>query len=194
MNLPNKITVARFGLTMIFVAVLSTDLPYSRSLGLLLFIVASITDFLDGYIARKLNLVTKFGKLMDPLVDKILVSAAFVLLTAGGHIPAWMVVAILSREFLVTGLRLIASSEGHVLAAEKLGKHKTTWQIITVIYFLTYLASTEPTFQWIAPAFTTKILQPSFAGEILLWITLLLTVISGVGYVTKNIALLREDS
>lgn len=194
MNLPNKITVARLGLTMIFVAVLSMDFPHSGSLGLLLFIVASITDFLDGYIARKLSLVTKFGKLMDPLVDKILVSAAFVLLTGDGHIPAWMVVTILSREFLVTGLRLIASSEGHVLAAEKLGKHKTTWQIITVIYFLTYLASTEAAFRWIAPAFTPKLLQPGFAGEILLWITLLLTVISGVGYVTKNVALLREDT
>ncbi len=194
MNLPNKITVARFGLTMIFVAVLSMEFPFSKSLGLVLFIVASITDFLDGYIARKCGLVTKFGKLMDPLVDKILVSAAFVILTAGGNIPAWMVVTILSREFLVTGLRLIASSEGHVLAAEKLGKHKTTWQIITVIYYLTYLASAEPPFQWVAPAFTAKFLQPGFAGVILLWITLLLTVISGVGYVIKNITLLREDS
>ena len=194
MNLPNKITVTRFGLTMIFVAVLSMDFSQSASLGLILFIVASITDFLDGYIARKFNLVTKFGKLMDPLVDKILVSAAFVLLTASGHIPAWMVVTILSREFLVTGLRLIASSEGHVLAAEKLGKHKTTWQIITVIYFLTYLASNEPTFAWIAPAFGTKLLHPDFAGEILLWITLLLTLVSGVGYVTKNVALFREET
>ena len=193
MNLPNKITVARFALTMVFVATLSIDFSLSKSCALILFIVASITDFLDGYIARKFNLVTKFGKLMDPLVDKILVSAAFVLLTANGYIPAWMVVVILSREFLVTGLRLIASSEGHVLAAEKLGKHKTTWQIITVIYFLTYLASTESAFNWIAPAFALDFLSPGFAGEILLWITLLLTVISGVGYVTKNIALLRED-
>ena len=193
MNLPNKITVARFGLTMIFVAVLSVDFPLSASFALILFVVASITDFLDGYIARKYNLITKFGKLMDPLVDKILVAAAFVLLTAGGHIPAWMVVTILAREFLVTGLRLIASAEGHVLAAEKLGKHKTTWQIITVIYFLTYLASSEAAFRWIAPAFGPSFLQPGVAGTILLWITLLLTVISGLGYVTKNVALLRED-
>ena len=138
--------------------------------------------------------MTKFGKLMDPLVDKILISAAFVLLTAGGQIPAWMVVTILAREFLVTGLRLIASAEGHVLAAEKLGKHKTTWQIITVIYFLTYLASSESAFAWIAPAFDVKLLHPGFAGEILLWITLLLTVISGLGYVTKNLSLFREEN
>lgn len=188
MNLPNQLTVARLVITVVFVAVLSIEFPHSKSLALILFIVASITDFLDGYIARKLNLITKFGKLMDPLADKILMCAGFVILTAEGLISAWMVVTILAREFLVTGLRLIASAEGHVLAAEKLGKHKTVWQIITVIYFLAYLASSESTFGWIGFLFAG---EPLF-GPILLWITLLLTITSGVGYLLKNRALFRE--
>ncbi len=196
MNLPNRLTVARLVITMIFVAVLSLDFAHSKSLALALFVAASITDFLDGYFARKYDLVTRFGKLMDPLVDKILMCAGFVLLTAQkpeSLIPAWIVVTILAREFLVTGLRLLASAEGHVLAAEKLGKHKTTWQIMTVIYFLTYLASAEPAFGWIAPAFETWLLQPGIAGEALLWITLVLTVVSGIGYAAKNLSLLREE-
>ena len=123
---------------------------------------------------------------MDPLVDKVLISAAFVLLTAGNHVPAWMVVAILAREFLVTGLRLIASAEGKVMAAEKLGKHKTTWQIITVIYFLLELASAEAAFAWIRPLFEWAPTGPAIAGQILIWITLALTVISGLGYLLKN--------
>lgn len=196
MNLPNKLTVARLIITMIFVVVLSANFAHSKSLALALFVVASITDFLDGYIARKYDLVTKFGKLMDPLADKILMCAGFVLLTAQkpeSLIPAWIVVTILAREFLVTGLRLLASSEGKVLAAEKLGKHKTTWQIITIIYFLVYLASAEPAFGWIAPAFETWLLGLEVAGEALLWITLILTVVSGIGYAAKNLDLLREE-
>lgn len=199
MNLPNQLTIARLFITGLFVAVMSAGFPHSRSIALLLFAVASITDFLDGYLARKLNLITNFGKLMDPLADKVLMCAAFVLLTGMGHIPAWIVIVILAREFLVTGLRLVASAEGHVLAAEKLGKHKTTWQIITVIYLLVYLASAEPMFSWFRflfdwqlPGADIKPLSVEVAGQILIWITLLLTVISGLGYLLKNRALFQD--
>ena len=131
-------------------------------------------------------MVTTLGQLMDPLADKVLMCAAFVVLVSLHRIPAWIVVVILAREFLVTGLRLVASAEGHVLAAEKLGKHKTTWQIITVIYFLLELASAEAAFAWIRPLFEWAPTGPAIAGQILIWITLALTVISGLGYLLKN--------
>ena len=118
MNLPNQLTVARLILTFVFVALLSLeDLSWSKTAALCAFAIAAITDFLDGYFARKHNLVTNFGKLMDPLADKVLMCAGFVLLTRLELIPAWIVVVILSREFMVTGLRLLASAEGVVLAA-----------------------------------------------------------------------------
>ncbi len=192
MNLPNQLTMARLVLTGIFVAVMSVEFSHAKSIALSLFVIASITDFLDGYIARKHDLVTNFGKLMDPLADKVLMCAALVLLSSLGRIPAWIVVVILTREFLVTGLRLLASAEGHVLAAEKLGKHKTTWQIITVVYFLLLLASSDPAFGWIGPLFEWTPTGPEFAGRILIWITLILTVVSGLGYLWKNRTLLQE--
>src|SRR5678815_3397953 len=152
MNLPNQLTVARFFVTVFFVAALSSRWRFAYSAGLLLFIIASITDYLDGAIARRRNMVTDFGKLMDPLVDKIMMAAAFICLVttnAGdpqlphGAFPAWVAVVIISREFLITGLRLLAASKGVVLPAEAVGKHKTIWQIVTVLYFLLLLAIWE---------------------------------------------------
>lgn len=184
----------RLVLTGVFVAVLSLDFPLSRTLALLIFAVAAITDFYDGHLARKHNLITNFGKLMDPLADKVLMCAAFVLLTAHPEhlIPAWVVVVILTREFLVTGLRLIALAEGAVLAAEKLGKHKTTWQIITVVYFLVYLASSEPLFRWIRPLFDWRPTGPEITGQVLIWVTLALTLWSGMSYLMKNRSVLKD--
>ena len=192
MNLPNQLTLLRLILTGVFVVLLSVEFPWSRTLALLVFATAAITDFFDGHIARKRNLITNFGKLMDPLADKVLMCAGFVLLTALGLIPAWVVVLILTREFLVTGLRLIALAENVVLAAEKLGKHKTTWQIITVVYFLIYLASTEPLFSWIAPLFAWKPTGIEVTGQILIWVTMALTLWSGVSYLMKNKGLLKD--
>ena len=194
MNLPNKLTLARLVLTGVFVALLSVEFPWSRTLALLVFAVAAITDFFDGHIARKRDLVTNFGKLMDPLADKVLMCAGFVLLTAHPEhlIPAWVVVLILTREFLVTGLRLIALAENVVLGAEKLGKHKTTWQIITIIYFLVYLASAEPMFAWIAPLFEWRATGVAVTGQILIWVTMALTLWSGVTYLAKNRGLLKD--
>ncbi len=194
MNLPNQLTVLRFLLTFVFVAAMSVEFPHHHGVAAILFIIAAITDFLDGHLARKHNLITNFGKLMDPLADKVLMAAGFVMLMEAPevYLPAWMVIVILTREFLVTGLRLVASAEGHVLAAENLGKHKTIWQIVMVIYFLVFLASDEPTFGWMAWLFAWKPTSPGIAGVILVWIALLLTVISGLSYAWKNRKLLAD--
>src|SRR5688572_3660157 len=143
MNLPNKLTIGRLGLTVVFVLLFtlkSVQLANAVTYALIIFIVASITDYLDGEIARRRNLVTNFGKLMDPLADKILMTAALILVAVEpevkGMVPVWLVIAVLAREFFVTGIRQLAAQAGVVLAAEKLGKHKMVWQIITVIYFM----------------------------------------------------------
>ena len=187
MNLPNQLTVARLILTFVFVALLSLeDLSWSKTAALFAFAIAAITDFLDGYFARKHNMVTNFGKLMDPLADKVLMCAGFVLLTMLELIPAWIVVVILSREFMVTGLRLLASAEGVVLAAENLGKYKTIFQIITVIYFLLFLAAKESLIGFLQPLFNAFYLRPDHLGMALIWTSLILTVWSGWSYLWKN--------
>jgi len=193
MNLPNQLTVARLILTFVFVALLSLeDLLWSKTAALCAFAIAAITDFLDGYFARKHNLVTNFGKLMDPLADKVLMCAGFVLLTRLELIPAWIVVVILSREFMVTGLRLLASAEGVVLAAENLGKYKTIFQIITVIYFLLFLAAKESLIGFLQPLFNAFYLGPDHLGMALIWTSLILTVWSGWSYLWKNRKLFGE--
>jgi CDP-diacylglycerol--glycerol-3-phosphate 3-phosphatidyltransferase len=195
MNLPNQLTVARLFLTLMFVAALTLQWPFAHTAGLVLFIAASITDYLDGKIARRRNLVTDFGKLMDPLVDKIMMAAAFICLVsthiddpahARGAFPAWVAIIIISREFLITGLRLLAASKGVVLPAEQLGKHKTIWQIVTVLYFLLLLALWEmaragwlPIGGWWASAWT-------IGGSLLIAVATFLTVYSGLGYLWKN--------
>lgn len=193
MNLPNQLTVARLILSFVFVAFLSLeDLSWSKTAALVSFVIAAITDFLDGYLARKHNLVTNFGKLMDPLADKILMCAGFVLLTRLELIPAWIVVAILSREFMVTGLRLLASAEGVVLAAENLGKYKTIIQIVTVIYFLLFLAAKESLLGFLQPMFNAFYLGPDHLGVVLIWASLILTIWSGFSYLWKNRRLLGD--
>lgn len=193
MNLPNQLTVARLILTFVFVALLSIDgLPYGGTAALIVFSIAAFTDFLDGYLARKHSLITNFGKLMDPLADKILMCAGFVLLACLNFIPAWIVIVILAREFLVTGLRLLATAEGVVLAADSLGKYKTIFQIVTVIYFLLIIAAREPLFLWLNPVFDLPLLGPARLGLLLVWISLALTLISGLSYVWKNRKLLND--
>ena len=143
------VTVSRLVLTVIFVATTAFPWAYAFTVGLFLFSVASITDWLDGKIARERNLVTAFGQLMDPLADKVLMAAAFITLMEKDLMPGWLVIAILAREFLVTGLRLVAGARGAVLAADKLGKQKTIWQIATACYLLVYLASREEPLAWV---------------------------------------------
>ena len=136
MNLPNALTLARIGMSVLFVIALSIRWPFAFGTAFLLFLIASITDFLDGYLARKNNQITDFGKLMDPLADKILVSAAMVLLAVERLLPAWFVILILFREFLVTGVRMLALGSRIVIAADIWGKLKTIAQIVLVCIIL----------------------------------------------------------
>tara|TARA_Y100000814_G_scaffold16306_1_gene11636 strand:+ start:38 stop:628 length:591 start_codon:yes stop_codon:yes gene_type:complete len=196
MNVPNQLTIGRLFLTALFVAVMSIPdqllksvhlLDYRITIATLFFLIASLTDFLDGYIARKLNLVTDFGKLMDPLVDKILTSAVFIILSKEEMIPAWITITIISREFLVTGLRLLASNQGKVLSADSLGKWKTTSQIIVASYFLTILGSNEPILKYLK-----FINQPMF-GDLLIIICTTITIVSGWSYLSKNRELVKTS-
>jgi len=184
MNLPNRLTSARFFLTLGFVIALSADWRFGHTVALVLFIMGGITDYADGYIARRYGLVTDFGKLMDPLVDKIMISGAFICLVPYKVIPAWAVVVIISREFLITGLRLLAASKGIVLPAESIGKHKTGWQVATVIFFLAVLATQEFPALGLAPKLLDAV--QTYGGCSLISVALTLTLYSGIGYLWKN--------
>lgn len=152
MNVPNMLTVSRLGLAGVMMALLTMPLPFAKSAALLVFAVGGFTDYLDGYLARKHNLISAFGRLMDPLTDKVMVCAAFVSFVEitvmyGGKpvplVPAWIVVVIIAREFLVTGLRLLAANRGNVISAGKWGKHKTVWQIVAIVILLLGVAVRE---------------------------------------------------
>src|SRR5258708_13583864 len=136
MNLPNKLTISRFALTIAFLGVMFSEVRYHQTIALALFIAGGISDFLDGYIARRDKLITNFGILMDPLADKIMVCSAFITFVGLKWIPAWIVVIIVARELAITGLRLLAASKSVVLAAEGYGKHKTISQIVAIISIL----------------------------------------------------------
>ncbi|WP_408011036.1 CDP-diacylglycerol--glycerol-3-phosphate 3-phosphatidyltransferase [Pseudalkalibacillus sp. A8] len=184
MNLPNKITISRVILIPIFMVfllvpfewgslkILNGDIPIHHFIAALIFIIASCTDWIDGYYARKLNLVTNLGKFLDPLADKLLITAALIGLVELQLAPAWMVILILSREFAVTGLRLIAAGDGDVIAASKLGKLKTSIQIIAISVLLLHNVP-----------FT--IVSFPFA-DIALWAATIITVYSGWDYFMKN--------
>ena len=182
MNLPNRLTILRLILTVPFVAALSLPFPGAKLLALGLFIVSSVTDYADGYIARKYKLITDFGKLMDPLVDKIMTVSAFICLVSLGSVPAWAVIVIVSREFLITGLRLIATVRGKVLPAERLGKIKTLLQIVTILYCLIVIAIVDQ-FGDLHPLTVSSL---NLVGLTLVLLTVGLTVWSGISYFAKN--------
>lgn len=180
MNWANRLTVSRLVLTILFVVALNSSWDYGHTVALILFLVAGVTDFFDGEIARRYGSVTRFGELMDPLVDKIMIAAAFISLVPLQAIPAWAATTVVARDFLITGLRLMASARGQILPAESLGKHKTSWQIITVIFFLLLLSALELGYGngetgWWSRAWYV-------GGPVLVWITVILTVYSGLGY------------
>lgn len=154
------------------IAFLGAEVSIEHFIGGLIFIVASITDWLDGYIARKYNLITNMGKFLDPLADKLLVSAALIVLIELGTAPSWIVIVIISREFAVTGLRLILAGGGEVVAANQLGKIKTTAQILAIIFLLL----NDPVFSLLNIPF----------GMIMLYVALIFTVWSGADYFYKN--------
>jgi CDP-diacylglycerol---glycerol-3-phosphate 3-phosphatidyltransferase len=194
MNLPNKLTISRFVLTAVFLAVMFGQSAYHQSFALVLFVAASLTDYFDGMIARRDKLITNFGILMDPLADKILVCSAFIAFVGLRHIPAWMAVIVVARELAITGLRLLAASKTVVLAAEGYGKHKTISQIVAIISVLVL----ESYKQWgpVGRIFGWEIFgQPwvrSFT-TLSLWVAVLLTLVSGALYLWRNRAVYLED-
>lgn len=179
MNLANKLTVLRVVLIPFFVVFMLLDEPLYYGISLAIFAVASITDLLDGKIARKYNMVTNFGKFMDPLADKLLVSAALVCLVETKSLASWMVIVIISREFIISGFRLIASDNGVVIAASYWGKFKTTFQMAMIIMLILILAGVE-----------NEIF--AIATTVVVWISLILTVVSLVDYLVKNKSVLTD--
>ena len=194
MNLPNKLTIFRVILILPFVllllgghhewgwfrAVFGGILEYVDYIALAIFIIASLTDLVDGKIARKYNMVTNFGKFMDPLADKLQVSAAMIALVDMGRIPAWIVIIIISREFIISGFRLIASDNHVVIAASYWGKFKTTFQMVMVCLMIANLGAK---YEWM------RILT-----DCIMWIALALTVISLIDYLVKNKDVMKDQN
>lgn len=171
MNLPNKLTIVRMIMIIPFVVFMLVPIGgagVAKWIALALFVIASLTDLLDGKIARKYNLVTTFGKFMDPLADKLLVCSAMICLVEMGKIPSWIVIIIISREFIISGFRLVASNNGVVIAASYWAKFKTTFQMVMIILMI------------------ADIQALSLVTAIVMWIALILTVISLVDYLVKN--------
>ena len=176
MNLPNKLTLLRVIMVPVFVIFMMLPADWGRWAALAVFIIASLTDTADGYIARKYNMITDFGKFMDPLADKILVYAAFCLMVADHTIPAWTLIIILCREFLVAGIRTVAASEGIVIAADMAGKIKTVLQMVATCLLI--IAGYHIVFY--------------YGGYILFYASLAMTVYSGINYCTKNIEVFKD--
>ena len=187
MNLPNKLTLFRVFLIVPFVVALlgghegwfGVSSTVADWIALALFILASLTDFVDGWIARKYNLVTNFGKFMDPLADKLLVGAALVALVEMERIPGWIVIVIISREFIISGFRLIAADSNVVIAASYWGKFKTVFQMVMVCLMIANLGTVWVWMKWLT--------------DICMWSALALTVISLVDYILKNKGVLSDD-
>lgn len=195
MNLPNKLTVSRFLLTVAFLVVMFSRMPFRETIALALFLVAGVSDFLDGELARRRKLITNFGILMDPLADKIMVCTAFIAFVGLEWLPAWMAVVVVARELAITGLRLLAASKSVVLAAERYGKHKTVSQIVAIVAIL-ILASYA---QWGAAGravFGWQLFGEPWIrwfAEAAKWLAVLLTFISGWLYLWKNRVLYLHD-
>lgn len=176
MNTPNKLTILRVIMIPFFVFFMLADMGNAgKYTALVLFIAASLTDTLDGYLARKYNQVTNFGKFMDPLADKLLVCSALICLQDLNRVPAWVVIVIIAREFIISGFRLVASDNGIVIAASYWGKFKTTFQMLMIIVMIMNLGG----------AF-------DMVGTVLMWIALALTLISLVDYIAKNVQVLTQ--
>lgn len=178
-NIPNLLTFFRIALIPVLVFLLLSSSELLSILSMLVFSIASITDWLDGYLARKMNIVTNLGKFLDPIADKLLIAAALVMLVGLGRVPAWMVVVIIGREIAVTGLRSIASSEGIIIAASDLGKGKMIIQISAIIGLLLH-------YQYMGIDFHE-------VGIMLLWIALALTTWSGFDYFNKFIKVILKE-
>ena len=177
MNLPNKITVFRILMIPFFVAcMLIKEIPYHEIIAGVIFIIAALSDLVDGKIARRFNLVTNFGKFMDPLADKLLVQSALLCFVANGLLPAWIAIVIMSREFIISGFRLVAADKGIVIAAGYLGKLKTVFQMVMSVMLIFHFSHAV----WLA------------TEQIFIWGSLILTIVSLVDYFIKNKDVLKE--
>lgn len=177
MNLPNKITIFRVGMLPVFlILLLVPGIPYGKYFALAVFIIACLSDALDGYLARRYNLVTNFGKFMDPLADKLLVCSALICFVELNTVPAWIVIVIIAREFIISGFRLVASDNGLVIAASYWGKFKTASQMIMCILFIADL--------------NTRFFNA--AEKVFMYLSLVLTVVSLADYLIKNYKVLVE--
>ena len=176
MNIPNKLTLMRVCLIPVFLLFMLTNIggEAGRYIALVIFCVASLTDFLDGYLARKNNQVTNFGKFMDPLADKLLVCSALICFVANGQLPAWIVIVIIAREFIISGFRLVASDAGVVIAASYWGKFKTTAQLLMIILLILDIKALY------------------IPMQVVIYIALALTVISLIDYIVKNINVIKD--
>lgn len=186
MNIPNKLTISRMLLSIAFIGFLFGHGLVYKALALATFTIATLTDLLDGYLAKKYNQVTDFGRLMDPIADKVLVLSAFLAFVEMGIVPAWMVVVIIFREVAITGLRMFALSRGRVLAADGGGKHKTVWQMIAIFTILIYLIFGEAGMN--GARFWTTPTQHAFQDVIygVMAVTVAMTLGSGIVYLVKN--------
>ncbi|MGE5495222.1 MAG: CDP-diacylglycerol--glycerol-3-phosphate 3-phosphatidyltransferase [Burkholderiales bacterium] len=179
MNIANKLTLLRVALIPFFIAAFYIDTGFwNHYVAALIFIAASLTDLFDGALARKRNLVTKFGKLIDPIADKLLVCSALIMLTAIGRIHPVFVIVLIGREFIVSGLRMLAAAEGKVMAADKLGKLKTVVQIVMVVVLLLWNGVFG---EWLV-----------ILGIVLIWASVVLSVVSCVDYFLKNRDIVKD--
>ncbi len=183
MNIANKLTIARIVMVPIFIVFFYIKIPYWNYYAALIFLGAALTDLFDGQLARKRNIVTNFGKLADPIADKLLVGSALILLCAIGWVSAVFVIIMIGREFIISGFRLVAAASGKVLAADNLGKAKTVVQIVAIIAVLLRQGVLEQTMfeAWLF-----------WLGEVLIWASVVLSVWSCVNYFTKNKAVLGD--
>ncbi|NLZ82860.1 MAG: CDP-diacylglycerol--glycerol-3-phosphate 3-phosphatidyltransferase [Clostridiales bacterium] len=178
MNLPNKITLFRVIMIPVFLLVyLNQSIPFSNYIAVGIFLIAALSDFVDGYIARKQNLITNFGKFMDPLADKLLVSAALICFVEFDLLPAWIAFVIIAREFIISGFRLVASDNGIVIAASWWGKIKTNLQMIMSVMLIINLDNS----------------LINTLEQIIIYLALILTVVSLIDYLVKNILILHEN-
>lgn len=183
MNLPNKLTIGRIIAVPFFILAYMTE---HFLIAFILFILASLTDMLDGQIARKKNLITNFGKIMDPLADKVLVYSAFCLFVADGTVAAWMLIVILAREFIVAGVRTVAASEGIVIAADMAGKIKTVLQMIAVPLLIIFKYLENNANETSLPGVI------HILGDVFLWASIVMTIYSGAMYIIKNKSVFKE--
>ncbi|ACB85051.1 CDP-diacylglycerol--glycerol-3-phosphate 3-phosphatidyltransferase [Natranaerobius thermophilus] len=182
MNLANKITIARIILAPVFMVFLLVTVPYGELIAWAIFILASITDALDGYIARSRKQITKFGKFLDPLADKLLITAALITLVGLGRLHSAVAVIIISREFAVTGLRVIAAGEGMVISASKLGKLKTITQVIAISAIMLQAGFED---------LVAMDVSIDFLVDLSVWVAVVVTILSGIDYFNKNRHLIR---